>query len=101
MKLTDSTSNAQRPTLNAQPTVELHIEELMLHGFAAGDRYVIGDAVEQELRHLLSEQAVPISLRSESATDEISGATFNAAQNPMPRATGRQIAQAVYKRFSQ
>jgi hypothetical protein len=81
--------------------MELHIEELVLNGFTPGDRYVIGDAVEHELTHLLSEQGVPISLRLESATDEIRGATFNAAQNPKPRATGRQIAQAVYKRFGQ
>jgi hypothetical protein len=78
--------------------MELHIEELVLHGFAAGDRYVIGDAVEHELTHLLSEQGVPISLRSESATDEISGATFNAAYK-RPHVMGRRIAQAVYQRF--
>ncbi len=111
MKMTDSISNAQRPTLNPvkgrgpngalrpQPSVELRIEELVLHGFAPGDRYVIGDTVERELTRLLGEQGVPISLRSESATDEIRGATFNAARNAKAPAIGQQIAHAVYGGF--
>jgi hypothetical protein len=107
--MTDSTPNSQRPTpkafasalLNSQPSIELRIEELVLHGFAPGDRYAIGDAVERELVRLLGEQGVPISLRSESATDEIRGLTFNAAPNAKPSAIGRKIAQAVYQGFSQ
>jgi hypothetical protein len=83
----------------AQPSVELQIEELVLHGFAPGDRYMIGDTVEHELTRLFGEQGVPISLRTENATDEIKGATFNAAHNKKPRALGRQIAQAVYQGF--
>jgi hypothetical protein len=113
VKPTDSTSNVQRPTLNPvkgrgpngalrpQPSVELHIEELVLHGFAPGDRYVIGDAVERELARLLSEEGVPISLRSANATDEIRGATFNSAHNAKPPTIGRQIAQAIYQGFGQ
>jgi hypothetical protein len=85
--------------LRPQPSIELHIEELVLHGFAAGERYAIGDAVEHELARLLHEQSIPISLQSENAADEIKGATFNAAHNAKPRAIGRQIAQAVYQGF--
>ena len=83
----------------SEHSVELHIDELVLDGFASGDRYVIGDAVERELARLLGQRSVPISLRSESATDEIKGATFNATKDAKPPATGRQIAQAVYEGF--
>ena len=72
----------------------------MLDGFAPGDRYVIGDAVERELARLLSEQGVPSSLRSQNATDDIKGASFNAAHNAKPPAIGHQIAQAVYEGFN-
>ena len=99
MKLTDSTSNSQFSTLNSQPSVQLRIEELVLHGFALSDRYAIGDAVERELARLLGEQGVPGSLRSENATDEIRGATFNAAHSAKPSAIGGQIAQAIYQGF--
>jgi hypothetical protein len=101
MKLTDSTSNVQRPTLNAEPSIDLHVQELVLHGFASGDRYAIGDAVERELGRLMRERGVPVSLRSENATDEIKGASFNAAHNAKPLMIGQQIAEAVYQGFSQ
>jgi hypothetical protein len=93
--------NSQLSTLNAQHSVELHIEELVLHGFAPGDRYLIGDAVERELAWLLGEQGIPISLRSENATEEIRGATFNMLPEAKPPVIGQQIAQAVYGGFSQ
>jgi hypothetical protein len=93
--------NSQLSTFNTQPSLQLHIEELVLDGFASGDRYVIGEAVQRELALLLGEQGVPISLRSENATDEIRGATFNAAHKAKPSAIGWQIAQAVYQGFNQ
>jgi hypothetical protein len=51
------------------------------------------------LARLLGEQGVPVALRSQSATDEMTGATFNSAQNAKPRAIGKQIARAVYQGF--
>jgi hypothetical protein len=80
-------------------SVELHIEELVLDGFASGDRYVIGETVERELAQLLGEQDIPNSLRLDNATDEIRGATFNAMRDAKPPIIGRQIAQAVYEGF--
>jgi hypothetical protein len=81
--------------------IEVQVEELVLHGFALGDRYVIGEAIERELVRLLGEQAVPFSLRSENTTDELKPPTFKAAPGAKPPAIGRQIAQAVYEGFSQ
>ena len=81
--------------------IEVHIEELVLDRFVPGERHAIGDGVQSELTRLFGKQGVPISLRSESATDEIRGATFNAAINAKPPTVGRQIAQAVYQGFSQ
>src|SRR3954464_11756015 len=68
----------QVSAIDSKPSVELHIDELMLHGFASSERYAIGDAVERELARLFEKQGVPNSLRSEKTTDEIKGATFNA-----------------------
>jgi hypothetical protein len=81
--------------------VQVQIDELVLHGFAASDRYVVGEAVERELVRLLSEKGVPRSLRSENARDKIKAPGFNAAFGAKQSAIGRQIAQAVYDGFSQ
>ena len=42
--------------------IELHIEELVLHGFEPGDRHRIGEAIERELARLFAEQGTPPSL---------------------------------------
>jgi len=36
--------------------VEVHIEELVLHGFSSLDRHAVGDAVERELAARIAEQ---------------------------------------------
>jgi hypothetical protein len=101
MKMTYSTSNAQRPTLNAKPSVELHIEELVLHGFAPGHRYAISESIERELARLLDEPGAANLLRSENPMDEIKGATFHAVHNSKPAVIGQQIARAMYEGFRQ
>lgn len=42
--------------------IELNIEELVLPGFKASERYRIGEAVERELARLFAEQGMPQSL---------------------------------------
>jgi hypothetical protein len=108
-----SEQNSQLSTLNSakgrgpngalrpQPSIELHIEELVLHGFASRDRNIIAHAVERELAWLFGEQGVPVALRSQNETDETIGATFKAARNTNPSVVGLQIAQAVYEGFSE
>jgi hypothetical protein len=91
--------NSQLSTFNTQPSLELHIDELVLRGFAPNDRYVIGEAVERELALLLGEQDIPNLLQSDNATDEIKGATFNMLPNAKPPGIGRQIAGAIYQGF--
>ena len=93
--------SSQLSPINSQRSVELHIEELVLYGFAPGDRYSIGDSVERELARLFGKKGVPILLRSENATNEITGASFNTTYRATPPTTGRQIAHAVYQRISQ
>jgi len=39
--------------------IEVHIEELVLHGFDPNARWRIGDALETELRALLAESGFP------------------------------------------
>ena len=93
--------NLQFSTFSSQPSIEVHIDELVLHGFAPSDRYAIREAVERQLAQWLVEQGVPSLLRVDRATDEIRGPTFNISQKTRPPAIGREIAQAVYRGFGQ
>jgi hypothetical protein len=85
-----------RDNVRTAPAVELYIEELVLHGFAAGDRHRIGEAVEQELARLLAEQGLPASFDQSGETDRLDGGTFHIAPGARPDSVGAQVAQAVY-----
>jgi hypothetical protein len=77
--------------------VELHIEELVLRGFAPGDRYRIGEAVERELARLFTEEeGVPPSLARRSGIERLDGGAFEVAHGLKPEAIGVQLAQAVF-----
>ena len=76
--------------------IELHIEELVLHGIAPKDRYAIGEAVQRELTRLLTEQEIHPSLRQGREVARLDGGTFNVKQGTKPDAIGAQVAQSVY-----
>ncbi len=76
--------------------INLHIEELVLHGFSPKDRYLIGEAVQQELVRLLSEQGIPPSLDSGSKVARLDAGAFNVKQGTQAATIGAQVAQAVY-----
>lgn len=88
--------NSQPATRNSQPSIHLHIEELVLHGFAPGERHEISEAVEQELARLISEQPIsPAGLKNISM-ERVDGGAFHLANAAKPAAVGGQIAGAVW-----
>jgi hypothetical protein len=77
--------------------VELHIEELVLHGFAAHDRHRIADAVQQELSRLMAAEGHANLLKNPLSLDAIDAGTFQVQANAKPQMAGTQIARAVYR----
>ncbi len=76
--------------------IDLHIERLVLHGFAQRDRYRIAEAVERELSRLLAEQGLPQSLAEGGVIDRLDGGEFKLTHGSRPESTGAQVARAVY-----
>jgi len=76
--------------------VELHIEELILHGFAPEDRYRIGEAVERELANLLAERGMPQSMDNGLEIAGLNVGDISIAKGARPEAIGAQVARAVY-----
>lgn len=76
--------------------IDLHIEELVLHGFSPNDRYAISEAVQRELTRLFSEQGIHPSLRGGFEVERLDGGTFNMKQGAKANIVGTQVAQAVY-----
>ena len=76
--------------------VELHIEELVLHGFAPGDRHRIGDAVQAELARLFEQQGAPQLFGGSVELAQVNAGDFDVAPGAKPERVGAQIAQAIY-----
>jgi hypothetical protein len=83
--------------MNAQPSIELRIEELVLHGFSPGDRHRIAEAVQWELTRLLADPAMRASLAIPRATARLDGGSFQLVANSKPEAIGVQVAQSLHR----
>jgi hypothetical protein len=84
----------------APAAIELHIEELVLHGFPAGDRFRIGDAVQQELLRLIGEHGLPVLIAKQLSTERLDAGTFKVAPGAKPQTVGAQLAQSLHQRLS-
>lgn len=86
-------------TPDVSPSVEVHIEELILRGFAANDHLQIGAAIEQELSRLIAQQGIQC-LRTAPNLDHLDAGTIQLAANARPQAVGQNVAQRVYGQLS-
>jgi len=75
--------------------IEIHIEELILEGFPAGDRHSIGEAIGRELTRLLGEQDVPSVFSRSGEFGRLDGGSFKVAPGTNGEAVGRQVAQTI------
>ena len=72
--------------------IELHIDELVLHGFDPHQRHDVGDAVHAELARLLGEHGIEITRGAE--IPHLDGGSF--ALRPGARSAGEGIARKVH-----
>jgi hypothetical protein len=88
------------PPVSKLAVFELHIEELVLHGFSARDRFAIGDAIKQELSRLIAEQALPQLFKKQVSIDRLDVSGFNVSAGAKPATVGAQLARTLHQRFS-
>ncbi len=76
--------------------IEINIEELRLHGFGYADRYLIRDAIMQELTRLMSTQGTPALLQHAGDHLHLHGGEFQVTPHAPAENLGAQIGQAVF-----
>lgn len=82
--------------------IVLHVEELVLEGFPARDRWRIAAAVEAELTRLVAEGGLPPGLLTGAGTINVIDADgFAPGPADRPEAIGTQVAGAVYAGLGQ
>lgn len=77
--------------------VELVIDELVLEGFAGGQRDQIRVAVERELARLLVEQGVPPSLEQEKDVARLEAEEVGVSEGMGADTIGTRVARALYR----
>jgi hypothetical protein len=77
--------------------IEVHIEELVLHGFAPSDRNGIGGGLERKLSRLFVEEGLPPSLDRTQAILSLDSGAFEVAPELGVEVVGVEVAKAVYK----
>jgi hypothetical protein len=77
-------------------TLEVHVEELCLHGFTPDDRHGLREAIERELAKLVLERGLPAVLTHSGTVPRLDGGVYAVAPGTAATATGTQVAQALY-----
>jgi hypothetical protein len=81
--------------------IDLHIEELVLHGFPSRDRHRIADAMRLELTRLLTVDAGHGQAARSLTRVRIDGGSFAVKAGATPQAAGREVARAVFRGLRQ
>jgi hypothetical protein len=76
--------------------IEVHIGELVLHGFARNDYEGIRKAVEAELLRLISANGIPESIITQQSYRRVEGVDFNIHNSKNAAHIGSEIAVSVY-----
>jgi hypothetical protein len=84
----------------AATNFEVTIDELVLTGFAPGDRFHIADAVERELARLLTERGIPGLDGKSVAMEGLDAGKFKVAGGARAAGIGRQAAQLLHQQLS-
>jgi hypothetical protein len=80
-----------------QRPIDLHIEELVLHGLSYDRRHRVRAAVELELERLLGERGLPPSLAGDEASLDVAAVEVRAGRSA--EATGREVARSVFQQL--
>ena len=85
--------------MEIKPTIEININELVLHGFSPADKFRIGQAVEQHVSLLSNKEGVPSSLQNNDEVHLMNAGDFRMAPNDSAGSIGNQIAGTIYTGF--
>lgn len=77
--------------------LNLHIDQLTLHGFDRIDRHQVGSAVQTELSRLIREQGLPSSLNQTQTIGNMNAGEFKTGQSMGANSIGTQVAQKIYR----
>jgi len=94
---TEAARFGPRSSDRSRPSVELHIEELVLDGFEPAHRHTIGDAIERELARLFTGQGAPARITQGSEIAHLDARSLEVTLGSNPETIGLLLAKAIYE----
>ena len=91
--ITNEQNKVRQPAYN----VELHIDEIVLHGFVHRDRYEIQEAIQRELTRLIADEGLPSPFHQGDEAARLDAGSVMMHRGISPSEVGIQVAQAVYR----
>ena len=80
-----------------RPTeIELHIDELVLEGFAHADRHAVADALQNELTRLLAASGLSPAQAAALGGAQLDAGTARLKPNSTARAAGAEVARTIH-----
>jgi hypothetical protein len=77
--------------------IEVHIEELVLHGFPRGGTHVLAAAIEAELGRLVAAHGLPTALRDGTSISALNSPSIETTTSERPSVLGARIGRSVYQ----
>lgn len=82
--------------MKPNPDIEIHIDEIVLHGFPARNKAGIDNALRNELALLLARYGAPAILKNGGAVPLVPGGTFKTSSHESSKSIGKSIARSIY-----
>ncbi|MFQ5603173.1 MAG: hypothetical protein ACE5HS_07885 [bacterium] len=76
--------------------LDLHIDELVLHGFEFCDGFEVRQAMQNELQRLFLNEGISPNVAEAGQIDLLNAGAFEVPANSSARTVGFQIAQNLY-----
>jgi hypothetical protein len=77
--------------------IQVHIDNLVLHGFGQVNRHRVGAAVQRELVRLIHGQGMPSFLNQTQVIGNMNAGEFEIRQSTGANSVGTQVAQKIYQ----
>ncbi|HSB10230.1 MAG TPA: hypothetical protein VLM38_12155 [Blastocatellia bacterium] len=89
-------NKGHKNTARERRSIELHIEELVLQGFPAGDRYRIADGLQLELTRLLTEENFSLRIALDTRIESLDVEVVRVISESKSGLIGGQLAHALF-----
>ena len=85
------------PMSPPHPTLEVHIEQIVFHGYSPADTHRLGETVQAELSRLVQRLGIDHSAVNNLSIERLDGGSLKKTSQPQIEALGVKLAGSVHQ----